>query len=58
MSKKSETKYKRIIIKLGTRLLTGGKKNLDLGISSLESAFVPPDTATETGGRATGTSRR
>jgi glutamate 5-kinase len=32
MSKKSETKYKRIIIKLGTRLLTGGKKNLDLGV--------------------------
>ena len=32
MSKSSEIKYKRIVVKLGTRLLTDGKPNLDLAV--------------------------
>ena len=32
MSKSSEMKYQRIVVKLGTRLLTDGKPNLDLGV--------------------------
>ena len=32
MSKSSDIKYKRIVVKLGTRLLTDGKPNLDLAV--------------------------
>ena len=40
MSKSSELRYKRIVVKMGTRLLTGGRQNLNMAVMTELAAQV------------------